>query len=277
MTARERFRDTVERNSRAAFARAWARVKGMNREPSWMIFEVVLPLLTVASYVYVYKALDSPVAFIGYVILGGSMIGFWMNVLWGMMSQLYWEKERGLLDHLLIAPFSLEALLLGMALGGMYNTGLRALTTFFLGIWIFKVPLVVSSWGAFALTFMVTLFALYSLGMLGSSLFLMYGRDAWHFSNLLQEPIFLVTGFYFPVARLGYGIAAVASLIPVTLGLDAMRQVLFGEGTFIFLPLALEIALIILLGIIYFVLALKALRFMERRARREGRLTLRWQ
>lgn len=265
-------------NYRAMMARAYARIVGMNREPSWIAFELLLPLLNVAAFVFVFKALKSPTVYLGYVILGGSMIGFWMNVLWGMASQLYWEKERGQLELVLIAPFSRMALLLGMALGGMYSTGVRATFTFLVGVLVFNIPVSVSSWSALVLTFIATLLALYGLGMLGSSVFLMFGRNAWHLSNLLQEPIFLFSGFYFPVKSLGIAIASVASVIPITLGLDAMRQILFSTGSPPgFLPLSTEIWLLFLLSLIYIIAAHKALNFVERRARMEGRLTLRWQ
>jgi len=29
------------------------------------------------------------------VVIGGAMTAFWMNVLWSMSTQLYWEKEQG--------------------------------------------------------------------------------------------------------------------------------------------------------------------------------------
>jgi ABC-2 type transport system permease protein len=265
-------------NLRAIIARALARIVGMNRELSWVAFEIFLPLLAVASYAYLYKALNAPLSYLGYVILGGSMIGFWMNVLWGMATQLYWEKERGQLELVLIAPFSRMALLIGMALGGMYGTGLRAIFTFMCGISIFQVPLRVTSWGSLFLTFFVTLLALYGLGMIGSSLFLMFGRSVLHISKLLQEPVFLFTGFYFPVRSLGFTVALCASIIPITLGLDAMRQILFSESPFLaFLPVPVEQAILAIMAVIYFVLACWALRSIEERARREGRLTLRWQ
>jgi len=47
-------------NLRAARARAYARVVGPNREPSWVLFDVTLPLLTVAAYAYIYKYMNAP-------------------------------------------------------------------------------------------------------------------------------------------------------------------------------------------------------------------------
>ncbi len=72
--------------------------------------------------------------------------------------------------------------------------------------------------------------ALYGMGMLFASIFLVAGREAWHLSNLLQEPIYLASGFYFPVKAMGAWVATFASIIPLTLGMDAMRQLIFANG-----------------------------------------------
>ena len=36
--------------------------------------------------------------------------------------------------------------------------------------------------------------------MMFASLFLLWGREAWHLVNLLQEPIYLMSGTNFPLA-----------------------------------------------------------------------------
>ena len=76
-------------------ARAYTRVIGQQREKSWMFFEIFLPMLSVAAYVFVYRAIRAPEEYVGFVVMGGAMLAFWMNVLWNMSSQLYWEKEQG--------------------------------------------------------------------------------------------------------------------------------------------------------------------------------------
>lgn len=276
--SKSQFIDDLTLNYRAMKARALGRIIGMNRELSWLVFDVILPLISVMAYAYVYKTLNTPRAFIGYVILGGAMTGFWMNVLWGMASQFYWERERGQLEHILIAPISRVSILLGMAIGGIYTTGLRSLFTFIFGIWIFRIPVHVTSWPLLIVTFIVTLVSLYGLGMLGSSVFLLFGRDVFHLSNLLQEPVYLISGIYFPVKSIGMTLAVIASIIPVTLGLDALRQIIFTNIDFKGLfPVWTEILILFFLGIIYLFLSIKAINYMELRARKEGRLTLRWQ
>jgi len=76
-------------------ARAYPRIIGQQREKSWMFFDIFLPMLAVSAYVFVYRAIGAPNEYVGFVVMGGAMTAFWMNVLWSMSSQLYWEKEMG--------------------------------------------------------------------------------------------------------------------------------------------------------------------------------------
>src|SRR3954462_14373787 len=71
-------------------ARAYPRITGMRREPSWLFFETILPLMGTMSNVFVYRALNASSDYIGFVVFGGAMVAFWLNVLWSMASQLYW-------------------------------------------------------------------------------------------------------------------------------------------------------------------------------------------
>ena len=197
-----------------------------------------------------------------------------MNVLWSMSSQLYWEKEMGNLALYVMAPNSMMAILLGMALGGLVATTLRALAITVLGTWIFKIPSAVTSFGQLFLVFMLAMIALYGMGMLFASLFLLLSREAWHLSNLAQEPVYLFSGFYFPIKSFNFWIAAGASIIPLTLGLDAMRQLVFPSGPALgFLNVKLEIGILSILCVVFLTAAKFLLSYMERLSIREGRLT----
>ena len=255
-------------------ARAYPRVIGQQRELSWLVFEVVMPMLAVIAYVFVYRALNAPEEYIGFVVMGGAMTAFWMNILWSMSSQLYWEKEQGNLALYIMAPNSMMAILLGMALGGLLATTMRAVAVTLLGIWMFDVTFTVSSYLQLFLVFMLAMVALYGMGMMMASAFLMFGREAWHMANLAQEPIFLASGFYFPIKSLPFWVAAGASIIPLTLGMDAMRQLLFPSGVqFGFLSVGTEIAILAVLSVVFLVTAKFLLARVEKLAVREGRIT----
>jgi len=119
----------------------------------------------------------------------------------------------------------------------------------------------------------ITLLALLGLGMMFASLFLAAGREAWHLTNLMVEPIYLASGLYFPVKSLGFWVATFASVIPLTLGLDAMRQLLFSDGETIgFLPVSVEILGLVILSVLFIGAAWFLLSRLEEIGRRDGRL-----
>jgi ABC-2 type transport system permease protein len=259
---------------KTVLARAYPRVVAQQREKSWMFFDILLPLLAVSAYVFVYRAIGAPEEFIGFVVVGGAMTAFWMNILWSMSSQLYWEKEQGNLSLYIIAPNSMMAILLGMGLGGMLATALRALAITILGSWFFQVSYQVSSFPLLFAVFLLAMVALYGMGMMAASLFLLLGREAWHLSHLAQEPVYLVSGFYFPIRSFNFWVAAAASIIPLTLGLDAMRQLVFPSGAALgFLTVHVEIAILVLLSVVFLLAARYLLAHMEKLAIQEGRLT----
>ncbi len=265
-------------NLRAIRGRAYPRLIGATREPSWFFFDVVLPLFTIAGYAYVYKFLDADAQFIGYVVLGGAMTAFWLNILWSMASQLYWEKEIGNLSLYLMAPISRMSILAGMAIGGLFETTIQAAMTIAIGAFAFGVLFSLTSPLTLVVVFIVTMIALYGMGMMFASLYMLLGREAYHLSALMMEPVYFASGFYFPVKYLGFWAAAGASVIPITLGLDAMRQLIFPGGEAdAFLSVNTEIAILIVLCVVFMVLARYALRYMENLGKATGRLTLRWQ
>ena len=255
-------------------ARAYPRIIGQQREVSWLVFDVVMPMLAVIAYVLVYRALKAPEEYIGFVVMGGAMTAFWMNILWSMSSQLYWEKEQGNLALYIMAPNSMMAVLLGMALGGMLATAMRAIAVILLGSLMFGVTYEVSSFLQLFAVFMLAMVALYGMGMMMASAFLLFGREAWHMANLAQEPIFLASGFYFPIKSLPFWVAAGASIIPLTLGMDAMRQLVFPSGfQYGFLGVQLEILLLVILSLFFVTTSKFLLAYVEKIAVREGRIT----
>ena len=259
---------------RTVMGRAYPRVVGSMRERSGIIWEVTLPILTMTAFVFVYRALNAPEEYIGFVVMGGAMTAFWLNVLWSMAAQLYWDKDQGNLALYILAPGSMMAILLGMALGGMLWTLSRAVVIVAAGTFLFGVQFSTANLGLLAIIFTLTMAALYGLGMLFASVFLFFGREAWHMTNLFQEPIYLLSGFYFPVKALGPWVAAAASIIPLTLGLDAMRQLLFPQNTlFGFLSVPVEVAILVILAVVMIGAARIALQRLEILSRREGRLT----
>jgi ABC-2 type transport system permease protein len=272
----------VRVNLRAIVGRAYPRIIGLTREPSWIFFEILLPFLAVSAFVFVYRALDAPEEYVGFVVLGGAMTAFWLNVVWMMAAQFYWEKDQGNLELYFSAPMHLMSILAGMAIGGLVMTSSRALAVIVIGSVLFGVTYDVQEPWLLAGVFFLTMVPLYGMGMLFASLFLMWGREGFHLAQLLQEPIYFLGGVNFPVRAIMPVAAIAIAVLPLAVGLDAMRQLAFPsadpeEVIPPMLPVNVEIAILAVMGVVFLVAARLALAHLERLARREGRLTLRWQ
>jgi ABC-2 type transport system permease protein len=233
-----------------------------------------LPLIGTIAMIYVYRALHAPARYLGFVVLGGVLLAFWQNVIWAMATQFFWDRSGGNLELFVLAPTSLAAILLGMAVGGAYVSLTRAVTILVVASLLFGVGYSAAGLLPALGVFVLTICALYCLGMLLASLFLFYQREAWQLADAMQEPIYFVSGFYFPVRSLGAAVAGLGSLIPLTLGLDAIRQLVL-PGTPQFIPLEWEILAVVAQIGLYAMLSQLTLRYLERLAREDARLILR--
>ncbi|HUQ77736.1 MAG TPA: ABC transporter permease [Patescibacteria group bacterium] len=266
-------------NLRTVAGRAYPRVTGLFREKSWVFFEILLPFLSTSAFVFVYRALEAPPQYVGFVVLGGAMTAFWLNVIWMMAQQLWWEKSQGNLELYFAAPMNIMAVLFGMAFGGFVMSSTRAAAVLVIATTVYGVTFSIDEWALLIGVFLLTLAALYGLGMVLASLFLMWGREAWHLTQLLVEPVYFVSGLNFPIARLGVLGSVAISILPLAVGLDAMRQLAFADAAY---PIgtpspAIEASILVAMVIVFIGLSRWALAVLERRARAEGRLSVRWQ
>ena len=133
------FTDALALNLRATMGRTYVRLVGSIREPAWIIGDSILPSLGMCAFVLLYRGLGAPKSFEALAVLGGILSTYWINVLWGMGAQLYWEKQQGQLQLYFAAPCSRMAILSGMAIGGVVMTSLRSVIAIGVGFGILGV------------------------------------------------------------------------------------------------------------------------------------------
>lgn len=274
---------------KTVWGRAYPRIWGLRREPSWLFFEVIIPAIGLVAYLFIYQFFKSPPDMLGLVVLGGMATTYWLNILWMMASQLYWDKQEGLLELFILSPTSLMAILLGMSIGGLVMATIRATGVLLFGIFVFGVQFGYEGLGYALLGFFVTMFALYGLGMMLSTVFLLWGRAAWQVSLALTEPVYALSGMYSALRALPTLLQFAAAAVPISLGLDAIRQFLLptvfdgrykmvnGESLSGILNPWLEIGILVVAGIIFNIAAYLLVKRVEWLARVKATLSLRWQ
>lgn len=189
----------LRRVVRATLGRAYPRIIGANRERSWLFYDTILPLL--GTIAFVYKALGAPDRFVGYVIMGGATMAFWMNVMWNMAAQFYWDKQGGNLELYMVVPCGIVPILLGMSFGGFVGTMVRVVAIITIGSLLFGITYTISQLPLFLLVFAVAIIALYGMGVTFASLFLLWAAKPGTWPNCSWSRCSWVRGSTSPCGR----------------------------------------------------------------------------
>lgn len=253
-----------------ALSRAIIRIIATYGDPLWIVVNVGGPLLTSIALAFLYRFSGLP-QLTGFAILGGGIAAYWGNVLWSMAAQLNWDKRSGMLYLYITSPAPLTALLLGMSLGGILGTLPSSVAVLVIGTLLFNPPFSPPTI-SLPLIFMLTLVALYGMGIALSSLYLVLGREAEEVNEALYEPVSFLSGIYFPsigrASPLPLAVQAVASLIPLTIGMDALRRAIFyAEGVSELWP---SLVVLAFMAVVSIIVGLKTLNYVERRGRLTG-------
>ncbi len=202
-----------------------------------------------------------------YVALGAGLMGMWSSTLFGSGGVIQWQRWQGTLELLVGAPprfiVTLLPLTLATASIGLYSV----VATLFWGWALFDVPLHLEHPLLFALALPVTTVALGLLGLVLGSTFVLY-RHASAFSNLLEYPVWLVTGLLVPVSLLPGWAEPISWVIAPTWGVKAVRESALGGD-----PLA-AIGMCLVLSVAYLGIGIVTMANFERLARKRATLAL---
>ena len=178
--------------------RAYPRIFGMSREPSWLFFDLVFPILNMSSIVFLLRSRGVDEAWVSATILASALLAFWVSVIWMMGAQFHWERDSGNLTLYITAPVGLGSVALGMAFGGAVGVLFRAAIIVTAGALLYGAAYSIADPLLFGATLLASIAAMYSLGICLSSIFLVSGREADHLGGLLNEPMQLLGGVYAP-------------------------------------------------------------------------------
>jgi ABC-2 type transport system permease protein len=202
-----------------------------------------------------------------YVALGAGLMGMWSSTLFGSGGVIQWQRWQGTLELLVGAPPRFVVTMIPLTLATA-SIGLYAVAaTLFWGWALFDVPLELEHPLLFALALPATTVALGLLGLVLGSTFVLY-RQASAFSNLLEYPVWLVSGLLVPVSLLPGWIEPLSWVLAPTWGVKAVRESALGgdPGT--------AIAMCLVLSAAYLALGTLTMANFERLARKRATLAL---
>lgn len=239
-------------------------LKGLSNSSFFILTSVIQPVVFATIAFYVFKTGDRAESLL-YAALGAGLMGIWSSTLFGSGGAIQWQRWEGTLELMVAAPPPLIQLILPLTVATS-TTGIYSLAaTILWGKFFFGIPLDLVHPLEFALAVPLTVLTLGLLGLVLAATFVLY-RNANALSNLLEYPVWLITGLLVPVTQFAGWVEPIGWALAPTWGVRAIRAAALGGDT------TFPMLMCVLLGVVYLFLGSIFLDFFERLAR--GRATL---
>jgi ABC-2 type transport system permease protein len=241
-------------------------MKNLTLSGFFMLNAAILPVFYATIAYYMFRTGARPGSLL-YASLGAGMMGIWSSTLFGSGGLIQWQRWQGTLEYVIGVPTPLILVVLPMTIAtasiGLYSVA----STLAWGWLIFDLPLELAHPVWFAVALPAAVLALGLLGLVLASTFVLL-RNANSLSNLLEYPVWLVTGLLIGISLLPGWTRPISWVLAPTWGIRGIREAAIGGDP------AFAIAMCLGLGAIYLVIGHFTLRYFERLARERATLAL---
>lgn len=207
--------------------------------------------------------------YFAFVVIGVALASYSSLGLNGFSSVLREAQTTGTLEAMLMTPTPVSLLVVGSAGWSYAFTTVRILLYLLLGL-VLGVDLRGANLPAALLILLLTVIAFASIGIIAASFIIVFKRGN-PVTGLFGSVSSLLGGVFYPVELLPGWLQPLASLLPITYALRAMRGALLTAADW--RALAPDIAILALFCVLLFPLSLLAFRHAVQLARRDGTLS----
>jgi ABC-2 type transport system permease protein len=204
-----------------------------------------------------------------YIVVGSGMAGLWSSLVFIAGNALNVERWFGTLETLAGYPTPLYVVVFGKNLAHVLQSVLSMVVCYIAASTVFGYPLTIEMPVAFAVSLGLVVVSFICFGLVIAPLFILNPQVA-QFQNGLEFPVYVVSGFLFPIAMLPVWTVPVSYALPTYWGAKALHAASRGSETlasigFSWLMLTATSALYALLGLFLF-------GRLERKAKERGTL-----
>lgn len=259
-------RSRVRRVTRLLISGLVFHVKSLSQSNFFILISLIEPVIFASIAFYMFRAGGRAPTLL-YAALGAGLMGIWSSTLFGSGGAIQWQRWQGTLELIVVVPPTLLQVLLPLTVAtsaiGLYSI----VATLIWGVVFFGMPFQIMHPFMFGVALLATIIGLGLLGLVLASTFVLY-RNANALSNLLEYPVWLVTGVLVPLSLFPGWTHLLSWILAPTWGVEALRAAALGGN-----PLT-GIAMCALLSCLYLLAGSLCLRHFERLARERGTLAL---
>lgn len=148
-----------------------------------------------------------------YVVVGSGMTGLWTSLLFMGGNSIGWERWTGTLEGLVAMPTPLSVIALGKNLANVIQSVLSMVASYGLASLLFGYPLRLEQPVLFAISLVFTVVAFVCFGLIIAPVFVM-NPGVQHWQNAMEFPVYILSGFLFPIALLPGWTTPLSYLLP---------------------------------------------------------------
>jgi len=206
-------------------------------------------------------------------------MGMWGNTLYSSGYAIEFEKWQGTLEEVMATPSKLLHVIAGRSVSNALFGLTNMIAVLLIAGFGFRVPLGIANLPMFSVALVLTLLSVSALGLIFASAFVL-SRSAQTLTNGLEIPLYIISGSMFPIALLPFWIHPAAYILGPTWGVDAIRLATsqdyatdsFWKGVNANVAMVLDLAVMIVITLIYAAVAVVLFKMVEKRARTTGTL-----
>jgi ABC-2 type transport system permease protein len=164
------------------------------------LFAIVQPLLVALLAIYVLRDKEGFQAI--YVIVGSGMAGLWTATLFFSTYNVNDERIDGTLEEIVASPTSLTTVVFGKTLANTLLALSSMLFSYPMAGLLFGYRLTIAHPLLFAVSLLLAILSLISLGLLLSPLVSLNAKIGDWTINVMETPVYMLGGFLFPISLL---------------------------------------------------------------------------
>ena len=265
------------REMRGAYAFVERNVNLIKRYWGWEIVWLIYSLVNSLAVTYIGAGMEQisgqpmDTQFLITYLLVGTLIWQYLSVIFYAISEMIaWERWEGTIEYTFMAPVSRPTHLVGTTLFAIGYGIVRTLVILGIVVAFFRLNLGGANLGGAVLMLLAGSVSFVGLGILAAVLPLLYPERGAQMTNAVAAILLLISGVYYPVETLPVWLQTVAKASPATYVIRGMRACLLdGRQTRELLP---TVFVLIGIGLGVILMGLFVFRYVERYAKRTGRL-----
>jgi ABC-2 type transport system permease protein len=237
---------------------------------SFILFGILIqPILiaVMAMWMLHGKGADAAV----FVVVGSGMTGLWSTLLFVGGNSINDERWEGTVESLIAVPTPLPLIIFGKNIANVGQSLLSMIASYLFVATVFNYPLHVNHPVLFCISLVFTVFAFISFGLILSPVFLV-SPGVQRFQNAMEFPVYILSGFLFPITLLPGWTTPVSYLLPTYWAAQALHGT--SSGTASLQQIQFYWGMLILFSILYLAGANALFKKVLVKARSDASLSL---